>query len=317
MRIVVLGMMVSAVVMFGGCKSAPPPPTAVAATPQPPTPAVPAPVVTDANRSREQLHAVLWVQAAPEYRAAALQTYRAATVQLQALRDTRSSALEDMQAAGHSPTNKPSAVIMDLDETVLDNSNFNAMLVQQHQVYTGANWIAWVMAEQAQAVPGSVDFINAARAMGYRVVFVSNRFCTARAGYDQRGNALECPQHAATLGNLQKVLGYRPEPDELLLRSERDEWRPSDKSLRRLALAADYRIAMLVGDNLEDFIKIAAYDPARHAGHWGTDWFMLPNPMYGSWTDRAGKEMTVQEKCAALVAWHHDQAGAALCYAIP
>lgn len=289
--------------ILAGCQSAP----SVA----PP----PVPIAIDDQRSREQLHAVLWVQAAPEYRAASQQIYRAATAQLPSLLAAGGTALEDSQTSSF--VGKPPAIIMDLDETVLDNSAYNAMLVRQHQPYTAANWLTWVMARQATAVPGAVQFITAARALGYQVLFVSNRACAGRTAYDTNGEAVDCPQQAATLANLRTLLGYEPTAEQLLLRSEQAAWRRSDKSLRRQALAAQYRIVMLVGDNLEDFINIAAYDPAKHAGHWGVDWFMLPNPMYGSWTDRAGKEMTVQEKCAALTAWNPGDADTAACYLAP
>ncbi|MGC3979975.1 MAG: HAD family acid phosphatase [Steroidobacteraceae bacterium] len=274
-----------------------------------------APLVIDDNRSREQLHALLWLQTSPEYRAAAEQTYSAATTRLPLLLKAATSADEFQQAGDTALAGKPPAIIMDLDETVLDNSAYNAMLVQQHQDYNADNWLQWVLAQQAGATPGALQFIKAARQLGYRVVFISNRSCNGRGGYSAVGEALDCPQKAATLANLGKLLGYAPAADEVLLRGEQTAWRRSDKSLRRQAVAAQYRIAMLVGDNLEDFIALTAYDAKVHGRHWGQDWFVLPNPVYGSWTAKPdNQEMNVQEKCAALTAWQYPSRAAGTCY---
>ena len=94
----------------------------------------------------------------------------------------------------------------------------------------------------------------------------------------------------ATRANLEK-LGFpvADEPDVLLMRGERPPW-GSDKTSRRAHIARSFRVLLLVGDDLNDFV---AAEPAsvaerralveRHREKWGTRWIVLPNPMYGSW----------------------------------
>ena len=78
--------------------------------------------------------------------------------------------------------------------------------------------------------------------------------------------------------------------DNVLTRGEREEWKSSDKSPRRAFVASHYRVIMLFGDDLNDFVaangkSIADRDAIvrAHAGDWGRKWFALPNPVYGSW----------------------------------
>jgi acid phosphatase len=98
----------------------------------------------------------------------------------------------------------------------------------------------------------------------------------------------------ATRENL-KALGFPIDTggeDTLFTRGERDAWQTSDKSLRRKEVASRYRILLLVGDNLGDFLsEIETTIEERtalseeHEVHWGGRWIMLPNPRYGSWLD--------------------------------
>ena len=70
-----------------------------------------------------------------------------------------------------------------------------------------------------------------------------------------------------------------------MLRGERPEWSSSDKSVRRAAIAERYRIVALVGDDLRDFVDRPVFEARRNelSGLLGTRWFLLPNPIYGSW----------------------------------
>ena len=85
----------------------------------------------------------------------------------------------------------------------------------------------------------------------------------------------------------------------MLLRGERPEWKNSLKSLRRKFIAANYRIVALIGDDLGDFVdpKVFAGDRERLEPRFGASWFLLPNPMYGSWTNPYG---TLEQKYAGL-----------------
>jgi 5'-nucleotidase (lipoprotein e(P4) family) len=251
--------------------------------------------------SLEQLNAVAWVQAAPEYAANTQSIYRSAAAQLKALKRKRSTASTEQAASGASFSRKPRAIVLDVDETVLNNSAYNALLVRDRRLFDadGYRWTEFVLAGIATEVAGATEFAREARAAGYHLFFVTNRACNEKGAYDAQGRSIDCPQKAATLDNLARVLGYRPAGEDLLVRYERKDRDDSSKKARRAQVAERYRIAMLLGDDLGDFVKVDEYQPATHAVHWGRDWFALPNPMYGSWERRR----TPEQKAADLEVW--------------
>lgn len=223
----------------------------------------------------ELLNATLYQQSAAEFRALALQVYGSATRALpQALAATGSAALEqEGELAG-----KPAAVIVDVDETVLDNAPFEARLVLQQQLYSSAAWDAWVQEAAAPAIPGALEFARACAAQGVHVIYLSNR---------------DASQAEITRRNLQRLgFPYSSDLGHFAFRPDQRGDPLASKGARRSKLARDYRIVMLVGDNLGDFTEEFRADRRRrqaaveaHAARWGTQWFMLPNPMYGSWED--------------------------------
>jgi 5'-nucleotidase (lipoprotein e(P4) family) len=254
-----------------------------------------APVVAQDWEGREQLNAALWMQRAPEFRALAEQAYRQATLQVGAPAPG-SAALEQQGVAPEVLARLPTAVVLDLDETVLDNTVFQARLLRDRASYNTKNWGEWVGAAQADAVPGAREFIAAARKLGHTVFYISNRDCAA----PPPTAADNCPAKTATMRNLVALgIDPAPDPDRMLLRGERPEWNNSLKTLRRTHIAANYRIVALVGDDLGDFVdpKAFAADRERLESRFGVSWFMLPNPVYGSWTNPYG---TLEQKYAGL-----------------
>ena len=244
---------------------------------------------------REQINATLWMQRAPEFRAIAEQTYRLAALQI-AAPAPGSAALEQQGVAPEVLARMPTAVVLDLDETVLDNTVYQARLLRDRAEYDARSWGEWVGAGQADAVPGAREFIAAARKLGHTVFYVSNRDCAVPPP-----TATDpCPAKTATMRNL-VALGIEPAPDpaRMLLRGERPEWNNSLKSVRREFIAANYRIVALVGDDLGDFVdpKVFAGDRERLEPRFGVSWFLLPNPVYGSWTNPYG---TLEQKYAGL-----------------
>ena len=196
----------------------------------------------------------------------------------------------------------PPAVVMDVDETVLDNAEPQAEMLLKGTCFEEfpAVWDAWVAKRSAPAVPGAAGFIRAARAMQdpsgrpVRVIFITNRECTPRAG-----STAACPQQDDTAANLVALgLGSETLADDLMLRGERPDW-GSEKLARRQAVAAGYRIVLNVGDDLADFLPdvrratVADRDAARCAREawWGRRWFLLPNAMYGSWLVALGEDL--------------------------
>jgi 5'-nucleotidase (lipoprotein e(P4) family) len=226
------------------------------------------------RRTHENLNAVLWMQTAVEYRASAEQAYRLARMQLEpALNDRAWTAAPEQTG---DPSSLPPAVVLDLDETVLDNSAFQARQVQDGSSYTEAAWMRWCEERKAGAVPGSVEFLKDAAARGITAVFISNR------------DAAVEPATRETLIRLGVPLDDHR--DTVLMRGERPEWESGDKSGRRRAVASAYRILLLIGDDLGDFVRGARGSlverrtrAAMHESYWGRKWIMLPNPTYGSW----------------------------------
>lgn len=247
--------------------------------------------------SREQLNAVLWLQQSTEYKASALQTYRLAQRRLAALKSSGGTASVEQNRLGNY-AGKPPAIVLDIDETILDNSPYNARLVKEGLAFDATSWGKWVDSRSAQAIPGAREFIRSARQLGYKVLFITNRECNKGGGYEL-GIAKDCPQQEATRQNLKTALGYTPKGDEILLRWEVAQRDDSDKTARREAIAQKHRIVMLLGDDLNDFIRGTDYKGVDHGDRWGVRWFMLSNPMYGSWEQKR----TAEQKYEALQPW--------------
>jgi len=226
-------------------------------------PPSPAPVV-GATASADSIPAsVRWYRASAERRAIFLQTYRLAAAAL----ERRAAGL----AAG------TWAVILDADETVLDNSPYQEDLARRRTTFDAATWNAWVMRGAAAALPGAPEFARRAHDLGGRVVIVTNR---------------EQPQCDSTRANLQRVAIAA---DVVLCRTDMSN---SFKDARFEAVAAGtppsplppLRVVMWVGDNILDFPRLrqdlrSASDSAF--AEFGDRFIVLPNPMYGSWERNA------------------------------
>jgi 5'-nucleotidase (lipoprotein e(P4) family) len=166
------------------------------------------------------------------------------------------------------------AVIVDVDETVMDNSRYQATLLQNRQLYDAKSWTDWVNRAEATAVPGAVEFLRYAASKGVRVFYITNRKLIEKEG---------------TAANLNK-LGFPEVNDQTLL--VRIDANTSSKEARRQAVAANYRIVLLMGDNLNDFAEV--FDKSKtvtdrlaaveqNKSQFGTRFIVLPNPMYGDW----------------------------------
>lgn len=248
---------------------------AVAGASQAKTPTDPGSVPADDN-----LNAVLWVQASAEYQATTETIYRAAADKLDlALEEAQWDALvpTERDNAGATAGLKP-AVIMDIDETVLDNSPYQARLIRDQAQYSDPSWDLWVAEKKAKAVPGVVDFARAATQRGITIVYLSNRAVHLKD---------------ATLANLEAV-GMPVASDDVFLGLGTVvpgcEQHGSEKNCRRRLAGQQYRVLMQFGDQLGDFVAIAANTPDARTGlldeygDWfGERWWMLPNPTYGSW----------------------------------
>lgn len=236
------------------------------------------PVVMGAN---ENLHAVLWTQTATEYAALTKQAYAAARATLDdALADPTWTAMPEQLAMGNYEA-LPPAVVLDVDETVLDNAAYQARLIEDGGVFERASWSAWVEEAAAPAVPGVLAFTQAAADLGVTVIYLTNRRGSGEAATRRNLEALGFPVH----DDFDAVLTRGD-----LTRTGEPEFDTSEKGPRREHVAERFRVLQLFGDNLGDFLSDVETSPEErdelaepYAEWWGSRWFMLPNPQYGSW----------------------------------
>ena len=222
-----------------------------------------------------EVGATLWQQSSGEERALAYQAF----------------ALARMICA-EPGTWPPVAVIVDVDETILDNSRHEAWQIKNHRNYNAQAWTEWCNRAVADAVPGAVEFLRYANSRGVRVFYITNRKDIEKEG---------------TARNL-KRLGFPEVTDEtLLIRTDPDT---SSKEPRRLMVGKKYHIVLLMGDDLNDFAEV--FEKSKSAAtrieaaeqnkdQFGRRFILLPNPMYGHWEDVIDADMqglTEQQKAA-------------------
>lgn len=224
------------------------------------------------------LHSTLWQQTAVEYDGTTRGAYQLAEIMAQrALEDSLwTAAIEQAEMDGSRYASLPPAVVLDVDETVLDNSAYQARLVRQNESYDTESWQAWCREAQADPVPGALAFTRAMDERGVQVIYLTNR---------------DAEVEAATRENLRR-LGFpireTETSDAVLTQGEREGWEP--KSPRRQWVADQFRILLLIGDNFGDFAAEVETSPGQRQQkanafreYWGTRWIVLPNAQYGSW----------------------------------
>jgi acid phosphatase len=233
------------------------------------------------NPQEPELYANLYMQTSAEYRAVCIQTYALAAERLQ------------QKLAVPRLDGNPPAVVMDLDETVLDNGGYESFLDRNKLAYSQPAWDRWErdFASEVRLIPGAKGFIDWAESKGVSVVYISNRADANRAG---------------TIAALRNVgLSVDGIDKRLMLKTNN-----SDKTARRRLAEQDYRVLMYFGDNLRDFDErfvVPKLDPKDAAGQdraiadrlakvdasayrFGGDWIILPNPVYGEWTAPLGSD---------------------------
>jgi 5'-nucleotidase (lipoprotein e(P4) family) len=258
-----------------GCKTARPAgPSAAEPRAQPTTPAS----TLESPQPDDLLNAVLWTQRAVEHDLVFREVYHAAELALvHALSDPTWDALPRGERDGACASLAP-AVILDVDETVLDNAPYEAWLVKNGKQYDDFSWSQWCRREKARPLPGAVEFTRFAADHGVAIYFISNR--TVDLG-------------PATLANLKKV-GFPIDSDSVFLGLGTVvpgcETVGSDKGCRRSVVAKDHRVLMQFGDSVGDFVDVASDTPEGreramepYAAWIGERWWVLPNPIYGSW----------------------------------
>lgn len=203
------------------------------------------------------IQAVNYFQVAAEVKALQLQAYEIARFRLD-------------QALVTLPAGKPLAVVVDVDETVLDNSPYQARQILSGESYP-KGWKEWVEEANALAIPGSAEFLNYADKKHVAVFYISNR---------------KLADIAATMKNL-KAAGFPQVTDDRLLFKSSE----NGKESRRQKVAEQYEIVLLVGDNLTDFTALfdgqSTIERNQMTGQlkkeFGSRFIMLPNSLYGDW----------------------------------
>lgn len=214
-----------------------------------------------------QIGGILYTQKAAEYRALAYQAYNLARWRLAADFDRK-----NLKKLSKLERKRPRAIVVDVDETILDNSPSNALGVVNNRSFNTTDWYAWSALQEAKPVPGAVDFLNYAVAMGVKIFYISNR---------------DEVQKRDTIENLKKAGFTDVAADNVMLRQNN----ASPKGPRRDVVSQKYRIVLLMGDNLDDFSTVFERksiadryaEVEKNRDLWGKKFIVLPNAMYGTW----------------------------------
>ncbi len=244
------------VVFTLGCRSGSQ--TQVATPAAPPSPVVvatPSPVPSPVYVMPDSLH---WFRNAAEYRAATLQTYRLAAQVL------------DRRVAGKASGTW--AVILDADETLLDNSLYLKERFAIGEKFAPRTWREWTSRKSAPSVPGAADFLKLIQAKGGKIAIVTNRAASECA---------DTEVNFKTNGLLYDVILCNP---DLSNTSKEARFAQVANGTTPAGLPR-LEVVMWVGDNIHDFPSMnqdARNDSAR-LGEFGERFIVLPNPTYGSW----------------------------------
>lgn len=214
------------------------------------------------NPREYSMQAVMWQQNSAEYRALCYQAFNTAKLNL------------DQFKADPSLAGKKLAIITDIDETVFDNSPYNAKLIEQAEEFTQEGWNEWSALEDAWEVPGAGEFLNYAKDNDVEIFYITNRMESERA---------------STLRNMKKLDFPYADDQHLLLRNE-----TGSKEDRFDKVRDEYEVIMYMGDNLSDFTSKFRAPSTKERNEladqlhdqFGIRFIVLPNPMYGDWESK-------------------------------
>ncbi|HEV7920037.1 MAG TPA: HAD family acid phosphatase [Thermoanaerobaculia bacterium] len=217
------------------------------------------------------LNATLWQQTSAEYDAITRQVYASARRNLETM----------LAPAFPDPLGRPPAIILDADETVLDNSSFQSSLMKGRKLYTPDLWHNYALNGFARPIPAALDFLKWAASKNVDIYYVTNR-------------ALD--EKPRLLGTFVRYGYPMADAAHVLTKDESKGW-TSDKSSRRAFVASDHQLLMLFGDDLNDFVNTAGKTVAQrrqlvadNASRLGATWYLLPNAAYGSWETALGAD---------------------------
>lgn len=204
-----------------------------------------------------QVMSTIWFQNSPEAKSLYYQGFNIAKERVLEFRNQ--------------PGEKPKAVVVDLDETMINNSPFQGKMIETGNGFSPELWEEWSAQEKASALPGAKEFTHFCDSLGVQIIYLSNRMVSE----------LEW-----TINNLNNLGFAYVEPDNFLLKDT-----TSGKEPRRDKVSEKYDIILLLGDNLNDFSDVfenrgddwgaAIVDEYRK--EFGVRFIVFPNPMYGEW----------------------------------
>jgi acid phosphatase len=219
------------------------------------------------------LEANLWTQRSVEFKGNALAVFALGKLRLdQALAERTWTAAPVEQTGDFA--NLPPAVVLDIDETALDNSLYQVWSMKTGNAFSLPTWNQFCNDKVSRAVPGAAEFTRYAESKGVKVFYISNR-------------AVEVKQ--ATRENMEKFgFAMGGKVDTLMMQGEKPDW-GSKKGTRRAVLVKDYRILLEFGDNFGDFDDRYGSSEAdrlkffeANKERWGREWLVIANPTYGS-----------------------------------
>ncbi|TDG34857.1 5'-nucleotidase, lipoprotein e(P4) family [Pedobacter changchengzhani] len=207
--------------------------------------------------NKEFVKSVAWTRTSGEYRALSFQAYNFATLSLD-------------KALSEKKDKRPKCVVVDIDETVLDNSEYYEVAIKEKKPLNWENWKNWLLTQSADTVPGAATFLRYAASKNVEVFYLTNR---------------EIDFNESTLINFKKFN---------LPNADTAHYLPMittyNKEGRRAEIAKNYNILLFAGDNLSDFTSFFYKNGENinekvdeHQKLFGTKFIVLPNSIYGSW----------------------------------
>ncbi len=239
----------------------------------------------------ENIMSLAWMNTSAEYRALCYQAYNAVKTQV------------DTAVKNHTRKDKPLAIILDVDETILLNLPHHSAFVGTGKAYQRQNWVDWCNAAVASAMPGAVDCMQYVDSKGVEIFYVSNR----HADTELEG----------TIKNFEKLGFPQADKNHFLFKTN-----TSNKQARFAAIAKKYDVILYMGDSIGDF-PLETYDKLtaernsvvdKNRNNFGTKFIAFPNPVYGAWEESLAanyKKLSANEKESArlnaLTNWSSDK----------
>lgn len=232
-----------------------------------------------------------WVNNAAEYHALCYQAYNAVKVQV------------DNAVKNRKKKDKPIAIVLDVDETILSNSPHWSSYVGTGKTYNRQSWVDWCDAGIASAMPGAIDCLQYVDSKGVEIFYVSNRH--------------EDTELDGTIKNFEKLGMPQADKNHMLFKTT-----TSNKQARFDTVTQNYNVILYMGDNAGDF-PLGTYGKLtndrnaiidQNQNNFGIKFIAFPNPVYGAWEEALAQnynKLSPQEKESArlnsLVAWSSER----------